>query len=823
MNSRSPRKTITLIMSTVSMAGSLSAAERDLFSAPWLGYDASVYPQGYVSWAARAADLNSDGFDDLAVTSWYSNSRLSILLADQLGGYEPPLFHTLPLGALDVAAGDFDGDDDLDLVVPNTGQYWEGTTFQLWTNQGDGVFVPGGQFPCGAGPTGITVADFNQDGALDVAVAHDAYIVYGASIAIVRGDGAGGFMAPQVLSLDQGTYKIDSGDLDGDGDVDLAVAHETNQVTILYNTNGQFLLLDVLEGLPSSFGQQPTVAIADADADGDQDILYSHSGSGAFFAGEIAYYENPGDGLFGPPSGIPLALGTDGAVDIEVADVTGDGLPDLLGAQGASQSWTLVRGLGAGEFAPGEALRAGETPLAARAARVDGDDSVDVVVLGRDSMSVSVYRNPNQGVFEQPPVIDMIDPSFAPASFSNLAAGDIDQDGDLDLVVGHSANFNGEYGVTVRRNNGDGTFAARETYPLNVFPNRVLLRDMDNDTFVDLVWVNDDSPSRFRVRRNDQSGAFPTQVNGPSTSGLAGAIETGDVDNDGDLDVLIGSFFNLLVSRNNAGASYAAFQAHELDWTPTAIGLGDVNNDGALDVFTNTGPQGWAQLCLGDGNGGFGPPLTLECGRDVHAIAVGDINNDGAQDMVAAFNLDGTGLTVRLGLGDGSFLPSDEYYGSYSAIHDSVNTITLSDADGDGNLDALIPFFAAQEVDFWRGRGDGTFEEKVRYGVGRPTTDVAYGDFDGDGRGDLAALVEGTGAGAWYYPGVVLIKGAESPAATPGDVDKDGDVDLVDLSLLLATFGLCEGEPGFNADAQFDAGSCVDLSDLSILLSQFGA
>ena len=812
------------VLAGLGMTALASAALRDRFESPWIGYDASIYPLAHVSWAMRAADLNGDGLTDLAVTGWYANPQLTIVLADGAGGFLPPDFYPLPLGALDLDSADFDNDGDIDLAISNTGQVWEGISFQVWMNQGDGTFFEYGGFPSGQGPTGITINDFNGDGVLDVAVAHDRYITCAASIAIMLGDGLGGFEAPRSVALDSCTYKLDSGDVDGDGDIDLAVAHETNRVTILYNISGQFLVSAVLPGLPSgSIAQTPTVKLSDVDRDGDLDVLYSHSTSGGFYTGKLAFYRNPGDGIFGAAEAIDLPPGSEGAIDVDVADIDGDTWPDIVAAQGVSQSWSLVRGNGAGGFQPAEHYRAGESPTAVRPGDVDGDGTLDVAMLGRDSMEACLYRNNAEGTFVQPPVIDLADPALAPISYSNLATADIDNDGDLDLAVGYSANFDGIYGISVRRNNGDGTFAAIENHALSIFPLHVLLRDMTGDGFVDLLWANDDWPSRFQFRRNDGTGRFTTQITGPIVNDEIACLETADVDGDGDLDVLIAADFgSLIVSRNNAGASFAALQTTPIDGWITAIASGDFNHDGRVDLIVNSGVQGYAEIMRGNGNGTFQAPVTLETGRAVTALATGDLDNDGHLDFAGVFGLDGTGLTVRRGQGNGTFFDSFEYYGSYSAINDTAMAIELADVDGDGLLDALGAFYAAQEIDFWRGLGDGTFEEKVRYGVGRPVNDLSYADFDGDGVGDVATLVEGIGTGAWYYPGAILLRGKSATQPTPGDVNGDGVVDLTDLAMLLSAFGACAGDPAFVPAADFDASGCVELTDLAVLLANFG-
>ena len=93
----------------------------------------------------------------------------------------------------------------------------------------------------------------------------------------------------------------------------------------------------------------------------------------------------------------------------------------------------------------------------------------------------------------------------------------------------------------------------------------------------------------------------------------------------------------------------------------------------------------------------------------------------------------------------------------------STDNVTLGDLDGDGHLDVLVAEDGARAVSYWRGAGDGSLEEQRRYGAGRPATSVAAGDFTGDGRADLMALVEPQGFANWYYPAVSLLAGVPAP------------------------------------------------------------
>ncbi len=764
-----------VVFPLVAIGAAPSDAATPVFDVPWVGYDTAVYPEGVGPWASAVADFDGNGVPDLATVSFEGTAHLSVLLADGNGGYRPPATYPLLLESLGVVAGDFDRDGDADIAVTDTDRFWGGSTVSLYTNDGKGHFARTSVSSAGnTGPSGLTAADFDGDGWLDLATAHDAYIVCNNTMAVLRNNHNGFFGVAQVQTLDSCTRSIASGDLDGDGDSDAVVGHESNVFSVLLNEGGHLSVSAVIDGLPGGFfSELPSVRIADVDRDGDNDILYSHRDTGAFSDGEIGLWRNNGDGSFGAAEAILLSRGnivTNGGVGTTTADVTGDGWPDILAASENTHYWFLVPGDGKGGFLPARPFRAGETPVTVETADLDRDGDLEVVVVARGSQEACVYTNPGDGRFVQPPVIDMTSQSISPAFVTNLQAGDIDADGDLDLVVGYYSDFSNRRGISVRRNNGDGTFSPIEDYTDEGFNHRpayVRLGDLDGDGDLDLAWL--DESSRLKLRFNRGDGRFGAIVSARTLDGAFLVLY--DVDRDGDLDVVYPGFFEVGISRNDGTGNFGQpIITGGFDSVPEVLALGDYDKNGVPDLLTNTAVQGYAAISFGQGNGTFGQPFAVPTGRDVHAFAVGDVDRDGNLDFGAFYNLDEKGLSIRRGRGDGNFFPLQNYHGS-RGFNDHTSSLVLADADLDGDVDALTANFSPQDFSLWLNQGDGVYARGLRYGVAENAYDIALGDFTGDGKQDMA-VVSQVAFGSWWYPGVTIFKGqAVAPTLVLGQTD----------------------------------------------------
>ncbi len=343
------------------------------------------------------------------------------------------------------------------------------------------------------------------------------------------------------LSMDAGV-----GDVDGDGDLDIVIANEFNPNILLLN-DGDGRFSNGSARLPAASRDSEDVGLADFDGDGDLDIvvvseddrvneLYFNDGSGRF--------TDEGDRL-------PVQGTTNGVV---VADLTGDGFPDILLANNGQDAFLVNDGEGNFVDETAERLPSSrDVTQDLELGDVDGDGDLDLVV-GNEGLN-ALYINDGEGRFSDEteariPSRDG-DEETREADF-----GDIDGDGDLDLLFANVSAF--VSGADPRNrllvNDGSGHFAdetaSRVTFArISSFDGD--FADVDGDGDLDIVTANADvdlsvgriAPSLYRAYLNDGDGVFTeasAEVFG-STMGTGFDLEFADFDGDGRADFYLAS------------------------------------------------------------------------------------------------------------------------------------------------------------------------------------------------------------------------------------------------------------------------------------------
>jgi NPCBM/NEW2 domain/FG-GAP-like repeat len=203
--------------------------------APLVNYTVGAVPVSVV-----ARDFNADGRLDAAVAT-YNDSTVSVLIGRGDGTFNPFVPYQVGSGPHMVRAGDVNGDGRLDLAVAND----LSNTISVLRGLPNGTFAGAVHFPTGAGPEGVAIGDINGDGLADLLSANSAgnYPVCcnpgGDTISLLLNTGGGFFAAPQTHTVGTTPFALSAGDLDGDGDLDVATANwHSNDLTVLRNGGG---------------------------------------------------------------------------------------------------------------------------------------------------------------------------------------------------------------------------------------------------------------------------------------------------------------------------------------------------------------------------------------------------------------------------------------------------------------------------------------------------------------------------------------------------------------------------------------------------------
>lgn len=440
----------------------------------------------------------------------------------------------------------------------------------------------------------------------------------------------------------------------------------------------------------------------------------------------------------------------------------------------------------------------------------NGDGKQDVVSYTRAGLSIQLGRG--DGSLGTAQTI-AINGSIRAAGTGGhcLAVADLNGDGKLDVVSVMDAEpgDTAPRGVVVWIGNGDGTFRTPVTYGgiSGVNLSSVAVADLNHDGFPDIVILSQQDagsqPSAVTVFLNHGDGTFGTPAAYPFPSGDANDLAIADVNGDGNLDVVATTFdvSQVVVFPGRGDGSFAAPSVVPLTHPDTAgagtVAIGDVNGDGKPDIVVgsfNFGGAGQAglYLLLGNGDGTFGAQTLIFSG-EAYTSVVRDFTGDGKLDIAigqvdwASSSTSIEVSTVLLpGNGDGTF-------GAPVPLYLFSGTLTSADMDGDGKPDLVGIGNGASSVElsvathpFPVTYGLGTIVDTSSGGLFRPYA-LAVGDFNGDGRVDIAVpqdgkivllTNQGQGSFALTLPpsGVAFTHSADE--AVTADFNGDGKLDI---------------------------------------------
>ncbi|MEZ4866493.1 MAG: VCBS repeat-containing protein [Caldilineaceae bacterium] len=750
----------------------LYAQSSEPLSLVWTSNETAVYTAG--AWG----DFDNDGDLDLAVSKTggsvvYRNEGVEANSAQMK--FSIAWQSTEQNGVEDIAWGDYDGDGWLDLAVANLGNnglQLFGVPNRIYRNQGQ--FQANGTWDFrlvwssseAEISTSVAWGDVDNDGDLDLAVSNE-----GQANRLYRNDGSRTDHTP-ILTTIWTAQEVDHssevswGDLNKDGWLDLAVANGS------LNTGGEPERVYVSQqgALPttatwSSNSTDTTFSVAWGDADGDGDLdLATGNGridplTGIPIGEPNHIYRNDNGSLTTNP--IWTSLEADTTLHLTWGDLDNDGDVDLIaGNDGLSRLYRNDRAAADNtlHFAVEWSSAQTRTTFEVAPADINNDGVLDLALINGNNVgqAIQLYRNQVVSFSEQ------LWGTTEAAQIPGLAWGDSDGDGDLDLTASYRQGQTASIGL-YQNQNGVIRDAPDVTVSMVDSILKMAWGDVDGDYDLDLVAL---MVTRGLVLFRNQGGELQSSpIWQPNEEGRHSAMAWGDYDGDGDLD-LAATIDKVKLYRNDGGVltSDAVWTAPESTLSP-ALAWGDVDNDGDLDLAISN----WDEPILGGIN------QTNQLYR-----------NDGvdATTQVPIFTI---------------VWSSQEF--SPTTFDNITSDMAWGDVDGDGDLDLATSDQGGPTRLYRNDNGELTTRAIWRSQLHEATHDIEWGDYDNDGDLDLITVSGGiTEQGAtpvgkenrlyrnergqlnsqavWLAPDL-----ASTWRVGWGDVDNDGDLDLAFANL----------------------------------------
>ena len=640
----------------------------------------------------------------------------------------------------------------------------------------------------GIAATSLFPADLDGDGDLDLVVGRN--LGGSGMIDLYQRTAAGAYVRYWLASPLSAPSAVFAADIDRDGDLDLVSASYANGVVEWYdNTDGSGLLFSPGHVIAEDADQVRSVFAADVDGDSYPDVLTTTE-----LYDEVRWYRNDRTpGGLGDWDSFLVASACDNARGVIALDVDRDGDLDAVSvADGSAKSPTGVSWHantdGHGTFGPPQEVSAQSDPRAIAAGDVDLDGDPDLLAGTCTSTTLAWHENDGTPGGSGDWAQRTIDAGAScPVS---VALADADGDGDADAFAALRDHELSWY----EQLDGAGGFGPPQVFPGGVgAPTAVVAADLDGDGDPDLAALSELGDGLVLVPNDSihRSFAFTEERLIGSGEGGAAAVVAADLDRDGDPDAVVASsddhrlaWYENLDGRGSFGPRRTVSTAFV---APEDAIAADIDGDGDLDlVAASSGDATVSWFENLDGLGTFGSPHAVgtPLTRPL-SLAAGDLDDDGDLDLVV-----GSGATVSWYVNDDGAGGFGGPYTITSAVVDA-HGVAVADVDRDGELDVVSASSGDDRVAWYRNLGDGSFGPQQIVDAAAPgATAVAAGDVDGDGDPDLLVAQRDANRVRWYanldghgvFGASIPVDDRVFGASAVGAADLDGDGDLDALS-----------------------------------------